>query len=359
MPFHSYFVAVMTTHKTVSVLRDFCPHIAFKPSEVRDAAAFGMLLSWMCFPLQNLIKRILATEVKNRTFFRHPKDVTPQKPEWADYMYKDSELSTAPRPVDGELEPTFPQPTDPLPPKNFLYPQAPVFILKETHAYQQGYIYTAPYHLLPRLLQMDHCNTRVLASLEFTRNIGKELSALYGYLLLIQISLTNIFPFVAFPEQSMGLRAPLFGDVYFPSNSVSFLLPSPSHPSPAVLSSDGPSAGIQRSKASTRTRLSTFRRVFIKIGPPSAALRFPPRRARTSCLCLSYGLWRPTILPTDTLSPWGHRTAHQNGCQVQYDSLCKYPRTRTAVCLCTDNRLQSSHRNQGTMCPAGLIGGRG
>lgn len=52
------------------------------------------------------------------------------------------------------LIPPSPAPDDPLPPDRFLFPQAPIFTLKKTSAYQRGYVYTAPYHLASKSL--DH-----------------------------------------------------------------------------------------------------------------------------------------------------------------------------------------------------------
>ncbi|KAJ7828528.1 hypothetical protein B0H13DRAFT_2117596 [Mycena leptocephala] len=121
---------------TEQALRDFRPHVLFRPSPVRDAAVF-------------------AAEVKGRTFFGHPKGIKPQKPTWDDYIYDDSEMSQAPRPVEPILKPPPLQLGDPPPPDNFLYPKAGIFTLKKTSAYQRGYVYAAPYYR-EKLLKEDH-----------------------------------------------------------------------------------------------------------------------------------------------------------------------------------------------------------
>ncbi|KAK6995659.1 hypothetical protein R3P38DRAFT_2489699, partial [Favolaschia claudopus] len=71
--------------------------------------------------------------------------VVPQKPLLDDYLYAPEELSSAPMPIYSTLSPPSPHPNDPLPPKHFLYPQAPVFTLRKTSAYYRGYVYVAPY----------------------------------------------------------------------------------------------------------------------------------------------------------------------------------------------------------------------
>jgi hypothetical protein len=98
---------------------------------------------------------ISAANVKKRVLFGHPKNTAPIRPKEWEYQYGTDDLSKAPAPVAKKLVPPSFKPDDPQPPPGFLHPKAGIFTLKQTTAYQRGYVYTVPYSLDAKTKEAD------------------------------------------------------------------------------------------------------------------------------------------------------------------------------------------------------------